>query len=189
MPSHHRFDDLRTLRTKIDAKSPDLFKAKDRQAPFEVTQVLDERVTNVCHEKEQNRTSIVRVKPVWMVSDMMLLRKVRKLPCIILKSSIPQKFALHLLQISRKMLADCETQDAKATTQIFTVTQDRSWTTLNVSREMMESFFDVYAVAPNLWKCLFAFGRKSRENEFEFPGFSRRRIKQPRSPKVQSYGL
>lgn len=59
-------------------------------------------------------------------------------------------------------------------TQIYTIRQDRSWTTLNISRDMFEGFMDANQVMPPFWKCMFTFGRKSQENEFEFPGFRKR---------------
>jgi len=34
---------------------------------------------------------------------------------------------------------------------------------------------DTYNVFPQLWKYVFAFGQKSEENEFDFPGFRQRR--------------
>ncbi|KAL2063166.1 hypothetical protein VTL71DRAFT_6238 [Oculimacula yallundae] len=58
-------------------------------------------------------------------------------------------------------------------TQIFTVGQDRSWTTLNISQDIFESFMKIYEITPHFWKHLLTFGRKSGGNEFQFPGFSR----------------
>ncbi|KAE9377376.1 hypothetical protein N431DRAFT_194425 [Stipitochalara longipes BDJ] len=67
------------------------------------------------------------------------------------------------------------------TSQIFTITQDRSWTTLNTSREAFEGFISTYEIFPSFWRYMFTFGRKSEENEFEFPRFGQRRIRDPNS--------
>lgn len=56
--------------------------------------------------------------------------------------------------------------------QIFIIRQDRSWTSLNVSLELFESFLQIYNVFPQIWKYAFTFGRKYEENEFQFPGFA-----------------
>jgi hypothetical protein len=37
---------------------------------------------------------------------------------------------------------------------------------------------DAYKIMPTLWKYVFTFGRKSEENEFNFPGFSQRQTSQ-----------
>ncbi|CZR68126.1 uncharacterized protein PAC_18025 [Phialocephala subalpina] len=59
--------------------------------------------------------------------------------------------------------------------QIFTIRHDRSWTTLNISREMFENFMSAQNIMPSFWKHVFTFGRKAEENEFQFPGFCHRR--------------
>ncbi len=66
-------------------------------------------------------------------------------------------------------------------TQIFTIDQDRSWTTLNTSREVFEGLMSTYKIMPLFWRYMFTFGRKSEENEFEFPGFGQRWTKDPSS--------
>ena len=37
---------------------------------------------------------------------------------------------------------------------------------------------NVYEIMPTLWKYVFTFGRKSQENEFNFPGFGQRQTSQ-----------
>ena len=66
-------------------------------------------------------------------------------------------------------------QDSASSSEVFSVRQDRSWTTLNISRELFEGFLGQYEVFPQFWKCMFTFGRKDHENEFEFPEFRARR--------------
>ena len=61
--------------------------------------------------------------------------------------------------------------DPDSLLQIYTARQDRSWTTLNSSREIFQKLLTEYNVFPQFWKCVFTFGRKTEENEFEFPGF------------------
>ncbi|KAH8774172.1 hypothetical protein BGZ57DRAFT_763271 [Hyaloscypha finlandica] len=74
--------------------------------------------------------------------------------------------------------------ESKDVSQIFTINQDRSWTTLNTSREVFESFMSTYEIMPPFWRCVFTFGRKSEENEFEFPRFGQRRSRNPKSNSV-----
>ncbi|KAL1970711.1 hypothetical protein VTN77DRAFT_4355 [Rasamsonia byssochlamydoides] len=66
-------------------------------------------------------------------------------------------------------------KEANDCSQLFIIRQKRSWTNLNISRDLFEDFMSIYDVFPPLWKCIFAFGRKHKENEFEFPGFITRR--------------
>lgn len=51
------------------------------------------------------------------------------------------------------------------------IRQDRSWTTLDISRELVEEFTSVYDIFLPFWRVVFTFGRKYLENEFEFPRF------------------
>jgi hypothetical protein len=66
-------------------------------------------------------------------------------------------------------------QESCSSPQVFIIRQDRSWTTLNISRELFEDFLTIYNVFSQFWKFVFTFGRKWTENEFEFPGFRARR--------------
>lgn len=65
----------------------------------------------------------------------------------------------------------CLLQEANDCSQIFIIRQKRSWTNLQISRDLFEDFLSIYEVFPQFWKCMFAFGKKHKENEFEFPGF------------------
>jgi len=71
--------------------------------------------------------------------------------------------------------------DPESPFQIYTVRQDRSWTTLNSSRSMFQKLLTEHNVFPQFWKCVFTFGRKTEENEFEFPGFRARSSISPES--------
>jgi len=71
--------------------------------------------------------------------------------------------------------------DQDSLLQIYTVRQDRSWTTLNCSRTMFQDLLTEYNVFLQFWKCVFTFGRKTVENEFEFPGFRARTTMSPES--------
>jgi len=66
-------------------------------------------------------------------------------------------------------------EDQSDICQVYFVRQDRSWTTLNISRGMFEQFMAQSGTLPQFWKCVFTFGRKCEENEFEFPAFRARR--------------
>ncbi|KUJ20793.1 uncharacterized protein LY89DRAFT_640613 [Mollisia scopiformis] len=59
--------------------------------------------------------------------------------------------------------------------QLYTIRQDRSWTTLNISRDLFQCFTAAHGIMAPFWKHVFTFGRKSEENEFQFPQFCRRR--------------
>ncbi|KAF7954189.1 hypothetical protein EAE96_005320 [Botrytis aclada] len=60
-------------------------------------------------------------------------------------------------------------KDTDDVCQIFIVRHDRCWARLNIERALFEHFIKVYEVCEEFWKCVFAFGLKQRENEFEFP--------------------
>lgn len=59
--------------------------------------------------------------------------------------------------------------------QIFTIHQQRSWTTLDISHELFTSFTTAFKVFSSLWKCVKTFGIKFDEHECEFPGFQSQR--------------
>ncbi|OJD29032.1 cmgc cdk protein kinase [Diplodia corticola] len=58
--------------------------------------------------------------------------------------------------------------------QVFIIRQERSWTSLDISRELLQDFIDIFAVFPPFWRCIFTFGKKSNEDECDFPGFKSR---------------
>ncbi|PGH16149.1 hypothetical protein AJ79_01916 [Helicocarpus griseus UAMH5409] len=64
-----------------------------------------------------------------------------------------------------------EEQEEEDESQLFLITQQRSWTTLDISRSHFDDLLRIYNVFPSFWNYVFAFGRKSQENEFAFPGF------------------
>lgn len=72
--------------------------------------------------------------------------------------------------------------------QIFIVRHDRCWERLNVERELFEHLLSSYDVCNQFWRCVFAFGLKERENEFDFPRFKTRTSRRL-SNGVDSYGL
>jgi len=86
------------------------------------------------------------------------------------------------------MRTDKVFQESNDATQIFTIQQYRSWSTLNLSKEMLERFIETYNISPNFWKCVFVFERKSEENELEFPGFNHRKRRAELGSSVCDYG-
>lgn len=77
----YMLDDIRSLQRKIDAKALDLFKAKDGQAPLQVTRIFDDKVVNCVEKrprKKQKPTSFIRGQNVWNSSQLKALRHVRK---------------------------------------------------------------------------------------------------------------
>lgn len=69
MASFSSLDDMRSIRTKVDQKSHDLFKEKSGQAPLTVTRVF----------KSPNNKSkrFEKDKDVWALPDIQKLRNVR----------------------------------------------------------------------------------------------------------------
>ncbi|PLB50949.1 hypothetical protein P170DRAFT_354283 [Aspergillus steynii IBT 23096] len=63
------------------------------------------------------------------------------------------------------------TEDTDACAHIYTIRHLRSWTTLNISRELFERLLATYNVFPHFWKTVLTFGRKTEENEYAFPTF------------------
>lgn len=59
--------------------------------------------------------------------------------------------------------------------QIFFIRQDRSLARYNISQSLHEYLMSVNQVFLPFWKCVFACGRKAKENNFEFPPFQFRR--------------
>lgn len=55
--------------------------------------------------------------------------------------------------------------------------QKHSWTTLNISRELLEELLKTHGVFADFWRCVFTFGFKTHENEYMFPTFRGRRSK------------
>lgn len=80
-------------------------------------------------------------------------------------------------------------QDSSKVLQIFSVSQERSWTTLDVSREMFETLLKAYTVFPQFWRCVVTFGRKSEENEFEFPGFRAKCSRNSGATNCETFGM
>jgi len=55
--------------------------------------------------------------------------------------------------------------------RIYTITQERSWTTLNISHQLFEDLLASHNVFSHIWKVMFTFGRKDVENEYTFPAY------------------
>jgi len=55
--------------------------------------------------------------------------------------------------------------------QMLFIRQDRSWTTLNITRNLFEDMFTTLQIFQPFWRCVFTFGRKFKENNFDFPPF------------------
>jgi hypothetical protein len=164
-------DDMRSLRMKIDQKDYDLFKEKPGQALLTVTRVF---------KSQQNNTKFFeKDRKVSKVSDVRMLRNVS-----LHLNSTPafqsrQYFKVIAFEHTTGFSTNTNEQETNDASQIFTINQDRSWTTLNTSRDVFESFMSAYNVMPPFWKYIFTFGRKSEENEFEFPKFGQRRTRNP----------
>ncbi|KAK1142094.1 hypothetical protein N8T08_008177 [Aspergillus melleus] len=77
----------------------------------------------------------------------------------------------HHLSIGESSQLHSLTVDTEACAQIYTIRHLRSWTTLNISRELFERLLTTYNVFPHFWKTVLTFGRKTEENEYAFPTF------------------
>ena len=53
--------------------------------------------------------------------------------------------------------------------QIYTIRHARSWSTLDISRELLDHLIASHQVFTELWRVLLTFGLKERENEYGFP--------------------
>jgi hypothetical protein len=73
MSGHYIFDDLRSLKTKINEKSYDLFKEKPGTAPLRVTRIIRERDS----EGEEDVNRLIRDRDVWKLSEIKSSRQVR----------------------------------------------------------------------------------------------------------------
>jgi hypothetical protein len=164
-------DDMRSLRIKIDQKDHDLFKEKSGQAPLTVTRVFK--------YQENNTNFFEKDRKVLKVSDVNILRNVSVHPYSTLAFHSRQSFKVIAFEHTAGFSTNVNEQETNDASQIFTINQDRSWTTLNTSRDVFEHFMSMYNVMPPFWRYVFTFGRKSEENEFEFPKFGQRRTRNP----------
>jgi hypothetical protein len=76
MSGHYVFDDLRSLKTKINEKAYDLFKEKPGTSPLQVTRIISSRVSN---GEEKNVNRLVRDQDVWKLPEVKTLAQVRDL--------------------------------------------------------------------------------------------------------------
>lgn len=53
--------------------------------------------------------------------------------------------------------------------RVYTIRHARSWSTLDISRELLDHLIASYQVFTELWRVLLTFGLKERENEYGFP--------------------
>lgn len=63
--------------------------------------------------------------------------------------------------------------------QMFMVQHKRCWEKLNITRELFQGVLDEYRIFSQFWKCVFTFGERVEENEFQFPAFRARYHIQP----------
>jgi hypothetical protein len=74
MSGHYVFDDLRSLKTKINEKAYDLFKEKPGTSPLQVTRIISSRGSN---GEEKNVNRLVRDQGVWKLSEVKTSTQVR----------------------------------------------------------------------------------------------------------------
>ncbi|KAI9642073.1 hypothetical protein NHQ30_009944 [Ciborinia camelliae] len=73
--------------------------------------------------------------------------------------------------------------------QIFMAQHDRCWEKLNITRELFQGVLDEYRIFSQFWNCVFTFGERVEENEFQFPAFRARHHIQPNKYEEFSYVL
>jgi hypothetical protein len=74
MSGHYAFDDLRSLKTKINEKAYDLFKEKPGTAPLQVTRIIPGRTSD---GEEKNVNCLIRDQDVWKLSEVKASQQVR----------------------------------------------------------------------------------------------------------------
>ncbi|OCK74722.1 hypothetical protein K432DRAFT_363217 [Lepidopterella palustris CBS 459.81] len=128
------------------------------------------------HDAEDLRVRMDQKAPdLFKIQDGRPQLQVHRL-CVGRHGSLPQ--SIKLIQNQKveniKQIKDLM-NDSKDFWQVFVIRQRRSWTTLDISLKLFQGFIDVHETFSPFWKCVFTFGRKTDENEFEFPGFRARR--------------
>ncbi|KAL6238798.1 hypothetical protein BDW75DRAFT_227612 [Aspergillus navahoensis] len=63
----------------------------------------------------------------------------------------------------------CVVEKSNECFRIYTIQHIRTWSTLDISRELLDGLFGVHQIFPELWRVLLTFGLKSCENEYGFP--------------------
>lgn len=63
--------------------------------------------------------------------------------------------------------------------QIFIVRHNHCWDRLKITHELFQGILNEYSIFLPFWKCVFPFGQRVEENEFQFPAFRARRHIQP----------
>ncbi|PQE05919.1 cmgc cdk kinase protein [Rutstroemia sp. NJR-2017a BVV2] len=97
--------------------------------------------------------------------------------CQLLSSHLRQGEGESRLVWNKKVCGGSQLQDLRETgdaCQLVFVRQDRSWTRLNIELAHFQELVKLYDIFPPFWECVFTFGRKTRENELNFPRFKTR---------------
>jgi hypothetical protein len=76
MSGHYAFDDLRSLKTKINDKAYDLFKEKPGTALLQVTRII---LGCILNGKGKEVNHLVRDQDVWKISEVKTSTQVRDL--------------------------------------------------------------------------------------------------------------
>jgi hypothetical protein len=159
------------IKSKIERKSDDLFGSKSGKPQLQVVRVYRSELP-----EEKDVLCVVGNRDVDNRSQLEVSRQVR----------IRINLSMHRCKAVANKWP--EIQELNSISEIFFIRQDRSWTTLNISRELFEDFLGIYKVFPLLWSCLFTFGRKSEENEFEFPPLQAYRTPSRQLGQPETYG-
>ncbi|KAH0558401.1 hypothetical protein GP486_004941 [Trichoglossum hirsutum] len=167
-------DNTESLRTKINQKACVLFGAQPGKPQLQVNRLIkkanSEGKESIRFEKNQDVIDRSEIEGLWHVRG----------PHI----PFPSRFPGSTCQTPIALYC----QESNDLSQIFIIRQNRSWTTLNISRELFGDFLSAYGVFSRYWRFVFTFGIKWEENEFEFPGFASRHISPSGSGLDEAYG-
>ncbi|PQE04902.1 cmgc cdk kinase protein [Rutstroemia sp. NJR-2017a BBW] len=97
--------------------------------------------------------------------------------CRLLSSQLRQGEGESRLVWNKEVSGGSQLQDLRETgdaCQLVFVRQDRSWSRLNIELAHFQELVKLYDIFPPFWECVFTFGRKTRENELNFPRFKTR---------------
>ncbi|KAL2822810.1 hypothetical protein BDW59DRAFT_163620 [Aspergillus cavernicola] len=111
-----------------------------------------------------NSGSIFRAKPNRPQLDLSILDRIQK---------SNGKWALQVsprTQINQgSELEEARTQGPNEVGRIYTIRHMRTWSTVDISRELFDRLLELYQVFPEFWRVVLTFGLKPCENEYGFP--------------------
>jgi hypothetical protein len=165
------FDDVAGIKRTLAEKGHDLFRAKKDAAQLQVNRYYYDDSVELLSSVKRDAGTVVEKLEIGCVEDLESLGLTDSKT----ETETEGESEFESGMVMKPQIRTEVGGGKRPGSEIFFVRQDRSWTTLNVSRELFERFMTQYDVFLPFWKCVFTFGRKCEENEFEFPAFRARR--------------